>query len=75
MVTKSLPQNTLASATSVTFKQQVQSTGAFARDERILVIGNYQEGKSVIGNINLPKNSCVLLLDDYTPKQDFINFK
>jgi hypothetical protein len=51
MATKSLPQNVLASATSVTFKQQIQSTGAFARDERILVIGNYQEGKSVIGNI------------------------
>jgi hypothetical protein len=50
-VVKSLNPNSLASATSVTFKQEAQSTGAFARDEKILVIGNYQDGKSVVGNI------------------------
>jgi hypothetical protein len=51
MITKSLNPNALVSATSVTFKQKAQTTGAFARDEKILVMGNYQEGKSVVGNV------------------------
>jgi hypothetical protein len=51
MIAKSLNPNALASATSVTFKQKAQATGAFARDERILVIGNYQDGKSIVENL------------------------
>jgi hypothetical protein len=51
MTVKSLNPNAIASATSVTFRQKAQATGAFARDERILAIGNPQDGKSIVGNV------------------------
>lgn len=50
MVTKSLDPNALASATAVTFKQQIQNTGALARDEKILVIGSVQTDKEIVPN-------------------------
>ena len=51
MVTKSLNPNAVASATSIAFQQKVQNTGAFARDEKILVIGNPTDSK------DLPENT------------------
>lgn len=51
MTTKSLSQNCLASATSITFQQKAQTTGAFARDEKILVIGSPNGSKELPENI------------------------
>jgi hypothetical protein len=50
MVTQTLDPNAIASATSISFQQKAQNTGAFSRDERILVIGNYTTDKSVVDN-------------------------
>ncbi|HSQ97115.1 MAG TPA: hypothetical protein VLL98_00145 [Rickettsiales bacterium] len=50
MVTQTLDPNAVASATSITFQQKAQTTGAFSRDEKILVIGNYTTDKSVVDN-------------------------
>lgn len=50
MVTQTLDPNAIASATSIAFQQKAQNTGAFSRDERILVIGNYTTDKSVVDN-------------------------
>lgn len=45
MVVKSINPNALASATGVTFQQQSQTTAANARPEKLLFIGNAQDGK------------------------------
>jgi len=50
MVTQTLDPNAVASATSIAFQQKAQTTGAFSRDEKILVIGNYTTDKSVVDN-------------------------
>lgn len=50
MVTKSLNPNAVASATSITFQQKTQSTGAFARNEKILVIGSPNDSKELPEN-------------------------
>ena len=50
MTIKSLNQNVIASATSITFQQKAQNTGAFARDEKILVIGNPNDSKELPEN-------------------------
>lgn len=47
MVIKSLPTDALASARSVTFRQQEQSISAQKRAERILCIGNAAENKNI----------------------------
>ena len=62
MVTKSLNPNAVASATSITFQQKTQSTGAFARNEKILVIGSPNDSKE------LPENTIERLIsmrEDY----------
>lgn len=48
MITKNLDPNALASATSISFKQKIQTTDAFARNEKIVVIGNFQDEKEGI---------------------------
>lgn len=47
MVVQAINPAAEASATGISFKQKVQTTAANARPERLLFIGNYQEGKTV----------------------------
>lgn len=47
MVVQAINPSAEASATGVSFVQKTQTTAANARPERLLFIGNYQEGKTV----------------------------
>lgn len=50
MAVQAINPSAEASATGISFMQKVQTTAANARPERLLFIGNYQEGKKVCEN-------------------------
>ena len=50
MVVKSISSDARASATGVAFYQRAQNTGAYLRPEKLLFLGNYQDGKTVEEN-------------------------
>jgi len=47
MVVQAINPSAEASATGISFMQKVQTTAANARPERLLFVGNYQDGKAV----------------------------
>lgn len=51
MVVKSIKPDARASATGVSFYQRAQNAGAYLRPEKILFIGNYQDGKKIENNV------------------------
>lgn len=51
MVVKSIKPDARASATGVSFYQRAQQEGAYLRPEKLVFIGNYQDGKTLEKNV------------------------